>query len=309
MGNTEGTSEPEDSVQTARVASAQFNDLREVCQRIPGTKHLATHYEVTVPEMSAELKRQGIIKFNRRDDVDWGDDLEAAYWAAGSVPALARKLGTTEKITYKELRNRGIQLRPRGHLKGQEKSQAWRDASAKHWDDPAWREEQRQKWLDRLPVHRGNGQPSRPEVLLRETFRAARISYTSNASLHGGRYFVDILIHQKPVVIEADGSSHYIKSARESDRLRDADLTQDGYTVVRLDYRDIDSDVSACVNDVIMRFKLQPEESPVFVDRTIHEALGERTRQLREDDPEHRERWLANLREGQKRRRERESGG
>jgi very-short-patch-repair endonuclease len=309
MGNTEGTSEPEDSVQTTRVAPAQFDDLSTVCQRIPGARNLAVHYGVSVTEMSAELKRQGIIKFNKRDDVDWGDDLEAAYWAAGSVPALARKLGTTEKITYKELKNRGIQLRPRGHLKGQEKSQSWREASAKHWDDPAWREQQRQKWLERLPSMRGIGKASRPEMLLREALRNARISYTANAPLHDDHYWVDILIHQEPVVIEADGSSHYLKSAREADAKRDADLADDGYTVIRMQYQDIDADAFECVQRVIRDFGLTPEDNPVFVDRDDKQIFGERIARLRENDPEHRKQWLTNLREGQQRRREREAAG
>ena len=52
-----------------------------------------------------------------------------------------------------ELVRQGIPLKPRGHVKGQKKSEAWREASRKHWDDPEWREEQRKKWLERLPWH------------------------------------------------------------------------------------------------------------------------------------------------------------
>ncbi len=304
MGNTEGTSESEDAVQTARVTSAQFNDLSEVCQRIPNPRYLAIHYGVTVPEMTAELKRQGIIKFTRRKDVTWPDDLEAAYWEAGSVPALALKLSTTGKITYTELKNRGIQLRPPGHLKGQEKSQSWREASAKHWNDPAWREEQKQRWLDMLSSHRGDGSVSRPEVLLREAFRAAQVSYVSNAPLCNDRYYVDLLIQQKPIVIEADGFSHYLKSAREKDRQRDADLDITGYAVVRLDYKNIDANVSMLVQQIMEDFELQAEESPVFIDRTLGEALSVKNEHSEEcivDTPR-----SANLREGQRRRRERE---
>src|SRR5215813_2832478 len=110
MGNAEGTSEPEDSVQTARGPSAQFDDLKTVLLTIPHVRNLARHYGITVPEMTAEMKRQRIIRFTRREDADWSD-LERKYQEAGTMPALARALGTTERITYKELVARGIQQR------------------------------------------------------------------------------------------------------------------------------------------------------------------------------------------------------
>ncbi len=305
MGNAEGTSEPEDSVQTARGPSAYFYDLKTVCKTIPHVRNLARHYGVTVPERTAEMKRQGIIRFTSREDVDWGD-LEAKYQEAGTMPALARMLGTTERITYRELVNRGMQQRRPGHLKGQKKSETWREASRQHWDDPEWREQQRQKWLERLPSMRGTGRTSRPEMLLWQQLREARISFTANAPLHDGQYWVDILIHQKPVVIEADGASHYLKSAREKDAQRAADLRTDGYEVVRLDYRDIDADPWGCIWPVLRTFGLMPEDDPVFIERHINETIGERTRGLRETDPEHRAQWLENLSAAQRRRRERE---
>lgn len=305
MGNAEGTSEPEDSVQTARGPSAHFDDLKTVLLTIPHVRNLARHYGVTVPEMTAEMKRQGIIRFTRREDVDW-NDLERKYQEAGTMPALARMLGTTERITYRELVTRGVQQRRPGHVQGQKKSETWRDASRKHWDDPEWREQQRQKWLERLPSMRGTGSASRPEMLLWQELRKARISFTANAPLHDDRYWVDILIHQKPVVIEADGASHYLKSARAKDALRDAGLRADGYEVVRLDYREIDADPESCVQQVISKFGLEPENDPLFIERAISETMGERSRTLRDVDPEHRARWLGNLSAAQKRRRERE---
>jgi very-short-patch-repair endonuclease len=305
MGNAEGTSEPEDSVQTARGPSAQFHDLKTVCKTIPHVRNLAKHYGITVPEMTAEMKRQGIIRFTSREDVDWSD-LEAKYQEAGTMPALARMLGTTERITYKELVGRGIQQRRPGHVKGQKKSESWREASAVHWEDPEWRDQQRQKWLERLPSMRGTGSASRPETLLWQELREARISFTSNAPLHDDRYWVDVLIRQKPVVIEADGASHYLKSARAKDAQRDADLRADGYEVVRFDYREIDADPAGCIRQVVERFGLEAEADPQFIERHINETIGERTKVLRATDPEHRAQWLENIRAGQRRRRERE---
>ena len=304
MGNTEGTSKPEDSVETCTGRPANISDLSEVCKTVPNPRELARHYGVTVSEVTAELKRQGIVKFTRRDQVDW-TGLEELYEKLQSVPAVAMELSTTVKIVWREMKTRGIERRPRGHVKGQKKTQSWREASAKHWDDPDWREEQRQKWLERLPSMRGTGRTSPPEEFLQNALRKANISFTANLPLLGGRYTVDIHIEQKPVIIEADGSSHWLPEARRKDAQRDEELKSSGYQVFRFSYRELDDDADKCVRYVIDSAGLLAEEDPVFITRSDKEAFGDRVNQLRKD-PEWRARWIMKLREGQQRRRERE---
>jgi len=303
-GNTEGTPKPGDSVETARGESVNMSDLVEVCKTVHSVRDLAKSYGVSAPEMSMEMKRQGIIKHTRVGDVDWSGLVEL-YQELQSVPAVARRLHTTEKITYSELNRRGIQLRPRGHLKGQKKTDSWREASAKNWDDPVWRQEQRRKWLERLPTIRGTGGISPPERFLHKALRKAHISFKANAVLLDGRYVVDILISQKQIIIEADGSSHYLNSAKAYDAQRTDDLTAAGYEVFRFDYRDIDADPDECVRRLIAEVGLTPESAPTFSERSDKQAFGERMNNLR-DDPEWRANWVANLRAGQRKRREQE---
>jgi very-short-patch-repair endonuclease len=263
-----------------------MDDLKEVCQRIPHVRNLAKHYGVTVPEMTAELKRQGIIRFTRREDVDWSD-LEAKYQEAGTMPGLARMLGTTERITYKELVARGIQQRRPGHVKGQKKSEAWREASREHWDNPDWREEQRQKWLERLPGMRGTGSTSPLEESLHDALRRARISFATHQPFFG-KYIVDVLITQKLVIVEADGSSHLLKAAREKDARRDADFRQAGYEVVRITYREIADDVDGAVQRLIEQADLAAEDAPVFLISSDAEAktgLAQQRRELNGGQP------------------------
>lgn len=280
-----------------------MDDLREVCRTIPHVRNLAKHYGVTVPEMTAEMKRQGIIRFTRREDVDWSD-LESKYQEAGTMPALARMLGTTERITYKELVARGIQQRRPGHVKGQKKSETWRQASREHWDDPEWREEQRQKWLERLPGMRGTGSTSPLEERLQDALRKARISFATHQPFLG-RYIVDLLITQKPVIVEADGSSHLLKAAREKDALRDEHLRQHGYEVFRITYREIADDADGSVQRLIGHAGLVPEDNPVFVISSDAEAKGILSRQ-RWADPERRAEHSAALSAAQRQRRHRE---
>ena len=281
-----------------------MEDLKEVCQRIPHVRNLAKHYGVTVTEMSAEMKRQGIIRFTRREDVDWSD-LERKYQEAGTMPALARMLGTTERITYKELVARGVQQRRPGHVKGQKKSEAWREASRQHWDDPEWREQQRQKWLERLPAMRRQAGGTSPlEKLLHDALQRARISFATHQPLLG-RFIVDVLITQMPVVVEADGNTHLLKSAREKDAQRDAALRQAGYEVVRFTYREIGDDADGCVQRLIDNAGLTAEDNPVFVISSDAEAIGELWRQ-KWADSEHRAERTAALTGAQRQRRYRE---
>lgn len=215
-GNTEGTPQPGDSVETGRRASVDWSSLREDYERLGSLNRLARHYGVRNTTVRAELVRQG------------------------------------------------IPIRPRGHVKGQKKSEAWREASAKHWDDPDWREEQRKKWLERLPsmqASRNGGSPL--EKLLHRALRKAGISFSTQRALLG-RYVADILITQKPIVIEADGNMHLHVKARERDAQRDADMRAAGYEVFRFTGKPIINDPDGCIRQVIEAAGLIPDAEPVF---------------------------------------------
>jgi len=88
----------------------------------------------------------GSVETERRASGDWSK-LREDYERLGNLNKLARLYGTRNTTVRAELVRQEIPLKPRGHVKGQKKSDAWREASRKHWDDPEWREEQRKKWL------------------------------------------------------------------------------------------------------------------------------------------------------------------
>ena len=69
-------------------------------------------------------------------------------------------------------------------------------------------------------------------VYLHRALRKAGISFSTQQPLLG-RYVADILITQKPVVIEADGNMHLHAKSRERDAQRDADMRAAGYKVYR----------------------------------------------------------------------------
>ena len=215
-GNTEGTPQPGDSVETERRASGDWSHLREDYERI------------------------------------------------GNLNRLARLYGTRNTAVRAELVRQGIPLKPRGHVKGQKKSETWRENSRKHWDDPEWREQQRKQWLERLPgmqAPRNGGSPL--ETYLHRALRKAGISFSTQRQLLG-RYVADILVTQKPVVIEADGNMHLHAKARERDAQRDADMRAAGYGVFRFPGGEICRDADDCIRQVIEAANLTPDAEPVF---------------------------------------------
>ena len=150
-----------------------------------------------------------------------------------------------------ELVRQGIPLKPRGHVKGQKKSEAWREASRKHWDDPEWREEQRKKWLERLPgmqAPRHGGSPL--ETYLHRALRKAGISFSTQRQLLG-RYVADILITQKPVVIEADGNMHLHAKSRERTLSATPTCAQPGTRCSGSPASQICHDADGCIRQVI----------------------------------------------------------
>lgn len=214
-GNTEGTPQPGDSVETGRRASADWSNLREDYERL------------------------------------------------GSLNRVARLYRTRNTAVRDELARQGIPIKPRGHVKGQKKSEAWRTASRKHWEDPVWREEQRKKWLERLPsmqASRNGGSPL--EKLLHRALLKEGISFSTQRQLLG-RYVADILITQKPVVIEADGNMHLHAKMRERDAQRDADMRAAGYEVFRFNGKLICNDADGCIRQVIEAAGLTRDAEPV----------------------------------------------
>jgi very-short-patch-repair endonuclease len=254
--------------------------------------------------MTKVLKQRGIIRFTRRSQVDWSH-LKDIYEELQSVPAVARRLGTTEKITYAELKDQGIQLRSRGHLKGQKKSDSWREASAKNWNDPAWREEQRRKWLEKVPSRRKGPGISPLEKFLHEALRRARFSFKTNEVVLNGRYVVDVLLIQQKIAIEVDGSSHWLHGAQEYDAVRQTELEQAGFIVRRIDHVEVVNNADGFVSALMNEFDLHLEEQPQSRVRSDADAFGDRMNALRADPKKSRQ-WRENLTRARRERAKRE---
>lgn len=208
-------------------------------------------------------KPRDSVETGREASADWGN-LREDYERLGSATALARHYGVRYYTVRAEMERQGIPIRPRGHVKGQKKSEAWREASRKHWEDPEWREQQRKKWLERLPsmqASRNGGSPL--EKYLHRALAKEGISFSTQRELLG-RYVVDILVTQKPVVIEADGNMHLHRVQAAKDAERNAAMRAAGYEVYRFHGKLICNDADGCVRQVIEAAGLVADAEPVF---------------------------------------------
>ncbi len=106
------------------------------------------------------------------------------------------------------------------------------------------------------------------ECRLHDALKMARIGFTTQKRLVD-RYVVDIITHQAPVIIEADGIRHRTGTqARERDAIRDAAHEAAGYRVFRFAGSEINSDAVKCIQQVIDACRLVPDREPVYDIRT-----------------------------------------
>ena len=112
---------------------------------------------------------------------------------------------------------------------------------------------------------------SSTEALLNRAFRKLSISFSTQQLLLGdgtrkGRgYAVDLLVTQRPVVVEADEQYHQVQhEQREWDEQRDAQFRAAGYEVYRFTEQQIGESPDACAWHVAEHSGLVPEDDPVF---------------------------------------------
>lgn len=112
---------------------------------------------------------------------------------------------------------------------------------------------------------------SSAEALLNRAFRKLSISFSTQQILLGtgygpGKgYVADLLIMQKPVLVEADEQYHQIqREQQDHDRTRDAAFRAAGYEVFRFTDEEIGENADSCAWHVAETAGLVPEDDPVF---------------------------------------------
>lgn len=257
MGNTEGTPEPGDSVETTREALLATGQLQRDYEAVGSVAKLARQYGLKYRIVRQMLADAGV---NVRDPGKAGRE---SRWANPENHEKARA------VTRRTWDNRDRREQQADMVR-----QIWQDPARPlyHWDRPGHRSQQRDAWLRRIQAARQRGEKvPAAEAQLRAALRDAALSFEAPAVILGGMYIVDVLLAKHQLVLEADGVSHHMGHSPEYDRTRQREIEAAGYRVIRFGYQAIAGNAADCVASL----GLLSEESPVFSERTHIQALNE----------------------------------
>jgi very-short-patch-repair endonuclease/uncharacterized protein (DUF433 family) len=216
--------------------------------------------------VAQQAKKQGINPKpeGRSLPIDWSD-LPDLYASGMTYDQLTAHYGCSVHAVQNAMKRLGVTPRPTGLPEGYEWTDERRTAHREAVDRPEWRAKNRENLLKRLPTMRGPSANSPLEKLLQAALLKTGISFSTQRVLLG-RYCVDILIDQAPVIIEADGATHYLR--KEQDAERDAALSEAGYRVFRFTGAPINRDAMGCVAKVVAEAGLTLDANPVADIRT-----------------------------------------
>lgn len=189
------------------------------------------------------------------------------YAAGETMDVLSAEFGRARQTVRQLLKDADVPRRPRGYGKGRGWTPEWREAHYRATQTPEFAQKSREALLERLPRMRGPATNTPIEKRMQDALMKMGIGFTTQ-SLLLKRYLVDIELHQARIIIEADGSQHYLKAQKAKDALRDANLTAAGYRVFRFTGSEINTDAVQCVQRVVDAAGLKPDEAPVYNIRT-----------------------------------------
>ena len=240
-----------------------WSNLQEDYERLGSFKAIAKLYQVAPETVSRKAKELGVSSRRRwRGNLD-PDEIRKLYDDGATVDELADKFHSSPSTIYLRLWMAGAEMRTPG-------------PTASSGDRNSTRSGARQP--SAAPSREPSGSDSRASAanaqdelaagqLFHQALLRARLSFeTQLRELR--RYYPDIKLHQKPVIIEIDSWGHQLPKSAEFDRQRDAALRKAGFEIVRFMNEEVEADADACVQQVIERFGLEPEENPVALIRT-----------------------------------------
>jgi very-short-patch-repair endonuclease len=243
-----------------------WSNLKADYERLGSYTAVAREYGVSKGYVSQQANKQGINPKpqGRSLAIDWSE-LPALYGSGMTYDQLTAHYGCSVHAVQNAMKRLGVKPRPTGLPEGYEWTDERRAAHRAAVDRPEWRAKNRENLLKRLPTMNGPSANSPLEKLLQAALLKTGISFSTQRVLLG-RYCVDILIAQAPVIIEADGARHHLR--KKQDMERDAALGDAGYRVFRFTGTRINRDALACIAEVIAEAGLTPDAEPVADIRT-----------------------------------------
>ena len=87
-----------------------------------------------------------------------------------------------------------------------------------------------------------------------------KLPITVNRQKNIGNYIVDFFISSKNTVIEIDGSQHELKENQEADKIRDKELFELGFKVLRYKNTDINKNFIEVCEDILRNIEIEASE-------------------------------------------------
>lgn len=241
-----------------------WSNLQEDYDRLGSFKAIAGEYGVSPSTVSVNARERGVQSRRRWRETNLDPaELRKLYEAGASAPQLARQFHSSESTIYLRLWMAGTEMRrcgPNGFKWGPEQYEKRAAATARGAYKGAQRERRRRAGSMTPKLN------SPQEQLLQQALIRAGLSFETQPCII--KYFPDVLLHQKPVIIEADSWFHGTPAGQQFDSERDKALTEAGYTVVRLTNGEIEADADGCVKRLMGQFDLAPEDDPVAIIRS-----------------------------------------
>jgi very-short-patch-repair endonuclease len=240
-----------------------WSNLQKDYERLGSFTAVAREYGVSKSLVSQKVKEQGW-----KPRIDWSD-LAELYASGMTLEQLGEHYGCSYTNIAYHMNRLGIEARrggvPFGHKWSDERRASHEAAVARgaFKDKP-----KRSEHFRRLGQTPKQNSPS--EILLHQALIRARLSFETQRQVLG-RYFPDVLLHQQPVIIEADSWGHAMAARKQRDEVRDSALTAGGYRIFRFTNEQLDADADGCVQVVIRECGLSPEADPVAIVRDRRE--------------------------------------
>ena len=269
MDNTEATpSVAGESVTTGREEPCRnWDNLKQDYERLGSISAIAREYNSSFYLVRDQLIKQGISLKSKPGPVRGRKTPELPeaelrrMWDEGrTIEEIAQHYGVKYYHARDELHRYGIPVVQghRGRWKWGEPEHEKRRAAVERGAFKNTKNDLFRKF-GKLPKENSPAERVFHQALIR-----ARLSFeTSSYELE--RYWPDVKLHQKPILIEIDGWAH--KLNEDKDRKRTQLLEAAGYVVVRFTNEQVSEDADSCVSLVMDDFGLKAELNPVFIIR------------------------------------------
>ncbi len=94
---------------------------------------------------------------------------------------------------------------------------------------------------------------SLPEVLLWDALRKKAVGFRFRRQFPSDRMTVDFACLSHRLIVEVDGEQHAYGDQPDRDKARDAIMTREGFTVMRIAARDVLKDLDSVIRGIVAR--------------------------------------------------------